>query len=247
MDSRGSKWWVGREALELSQRQVYYRFLREGQFATDPFPGSTTISNRDAYDGAFDGYINELPQYDFKQGVDENNFELLIPGNFNIGHKLHLNVPIEHVRSAAGYLKDGGFFHKYLWGGELQDGKIFTIYTGSKKKTDLVAKQLSEEMQPWLRRPIDRQEVEYAPSITGRFCAINVHVKEDPGTEATWHQYGVGLRGIPILRQDATKFIPGFGRQIKPGDPDYQTELLAAFDRSYNKIADKFGPYFYGE
>src|SRR3989344_4374590 len=48
------------------------------------------------------------------------------PRDRNKGHKLHLNVYPENVELVSRILKDQGFDHKYLYGGEPKDGKIFT-------------------------------------------------------------------------------------------------------------------------
>lgn len=46
-------------------------------------------------------------------------------GDTSVGHKIHLNVTPQHVRRVSEYLRDEGFRHKYLRGGEVEDGKIF--------------------------------------------------------------------------------------------------------------------------
>ena len=44
----------------------------------------------------------------------------------NIGWKLHLNVSPKHVVHVSQYLKAQGYNHKFLSGGDPENGKIFT-------------------------------------------------------------------------------------------------------------------------
>lgn len=235
---------MGGEARESGRREQFKRQLKDQQFAEELFPSSTRRLNPDIGEDDFKRYTSELAEYsDEKVEATSLATDFFVPGNPNIGFKLHLNVPIADVRRASEYLRAQGIHHKYLFGGEIDQGKIFTIYTGSKNKTDEVAKKVSADMSDWLCRPADRDEIEFAPNVIGRFAAINVHVKEDLGSDRTWHQYGNGLRGVPMLWSDCSQFGP-WG--IKPGDKDYQPALLEAFDRTYAKLANQFGPYFYG-
>lgn len=90
----------------------------------------------------------------------------------NQGYKFHLNVKPENVRQVAAHLKLGNYYHKYLSGGEVENGKIFTVYTGSKQQTEQIVRDIADsEIALLLDRPIadESGEVLYAPNIVGRF------------------------------------------------------------------------------
>lgn len=83
-----------------------------------------------------------------------------------------MNVKPENVRQVAATLKLGGYHHKYLSGGEVENGKIFTVYTGSKEQTEQIIKVIADsEVAGLLEKPLadDSGEVPYAPNIVGRF------------------------------------------------------------------------------
>lgn len=90
----------------------------------------------------------------------------------NQGYKFHLNVKPENVRQVAATLKLGEYQHKYLSGGEVEDGKIFTVYTGSKQQTEQIVREVVDsEIAFLLEKPLvdGTGEVPYAPNIVGRF------------------------------------------------------------------------------
>lgn len=213
----------------------YARFLHRQLFTTNLFPNSTSTPNPDIISGKterelFDRYIAALPQYEQTREYNPNKVDF---GNFgiNVGYKFHLNVSIANIGRVSTFLKKEGFSHKYLSGGEIADGKIFTIYVGAKDKSDEMATILSQELGPHLSRPLEKNdEIEIAPNISGRFRA--------QGDD--FIQYGFGLKGIPMLREDAR-------RLLYVSDPTDKKRLLdEAFKRAFIKLKDVYGQYFYG-
>lgn len=83
--------------------------------------------------------------------------------------KFHLNVAPENVRQVSEFLKRHNFHHKYLSGGEIQDGKIFTVYTGSKKSTEMSVRMITDLIGELLDEPKAPGEAAFSPKIVGRF------------------------------------------------------------------------------
>ncbi len=110
----------------------------------------------------------------------------------NQGYKFHLNVKPENVRQVAAILKIKDYYHKYLNGGEIEDGKIFTVYTGSKEQTERIVRDVANsEILDLLEPPLgDRtEEILYAPNIAGRFVGNNQQFFTK-----------IPIKGITILR-----------------------------------------------
>jgi hypothetical protein len=147
-----------------------------------------------------------------------------------MGHKIHLNVEPGGLVAVSEYLRKGKFWHKYL-DGEILDGKVFTVYFGSHDLAKKLASQISRDLRPYLRQPIVKDEVEYAPNISGRFQVMS----------EAFEQYGFGLRGISILTSWAKDKITYWTPQAEKAK-----RLPLAFDDSYKAMADLYGEYFYG-
>ncbi len=123
-------------------------------------------------------YTQRLGEYYSKSKERKATF---VNGDPKQGYKFHLNVKPENVRSVSAYLKLLGVEHKFLSGGEIESGKIFTVYTGSKNNTERVVKQIADNeavallLEPMPVSPADlvkhapNGEVPYAPNIYGRF------------------------------------------------------------------------------
>lgn len=89
----------------------------------------------------------------------------------NEGYKFHLNVKPENVRAVSAFLQLKDFTHKYLMQ-DIDDGKVFAVYCGSKSQTEEIVKIVAEsEIAHLLDQPKadQRGEVAYAPNIVGRF------------------------------------------------------------------------------
>tara|TARA_A100001015_G_scaffold209665_1_gene234800 strand:- start:132 stop:761 length:630 start_codon:yes stop_codon:yes gene_type:complete len=79
----------------------------------------------------------QFPEYSFDEAAlayaQENLDDAKITRGFNVntGWKVHLTPHPEHVMELSTYLKENGYYHKYLSGGFPSDGKAFTVYLGS--------------------------------------------------------------------------------------------------------------------
>ncbi len=123
-------------------------------------------------------YTTELAEYSENT---PNRESLFINGDPNEGYKFHLNVKPTNVRAVSAQLKLLQLEHKYLSGGEIESGKVFTVYTGSKENTEKIVKTISDNeafaalLEPTQSSPNDisanapNGEVPFAPNIYGRF------------------------------------------------------------------------------
>lgn len=134
------------------------------------------------------------------------------------GWKIHLNVVPDNVEKVSEFLKKGSFTHKYLKGGEISAGKIFTVYFGPKSLTEEGVKEISDGIGDLLETPKASGEAPAAPKIVARFETDDIHY--------VGHAY---FEGIPLLR-------------------GYDFENLAgSIEISRADLLKKFGDYFGGE
>lgn len=162
--------------------------------------------------------------------------------NPNIGWKLHLNIGPENVKNVSKYLIDNGYDHKYLHGGRITNGKIFTIYIGSHKLTRELAQQISRDLKSCLCRPIDQKETEFALGVSARFV--------NPKGEG-FYQYGFS-GGMQTIEDDQKKFtelqLKHIGKKISDEEFKNQFKTLqkkSCFN-SYKKLKQIYGEYFTG-
>lgn len=111
-------------------------------------------------------YTNQLPEYSEEGSGKWNDWKREWP---KVGWKFHLNVTPQHVKEVAEFLREQGFNHKYLSGGEVESGKVFTIYTGSKEMTERAVRVACDGVGSLLDEPKASGEVLFAPRIVGRF------------------------------------------------------------------------------
>lgn len=149
--------------------------------------------------------------------------------NCNIGHKIHLNVAPDCVHAVSEYLKDNKYHHKYLSGGDVSDGKIFTVYLGSHNNAYKWAKVISNDLDGKLLRPLDKSEIEYAPNVCGRFCAISIDFRQYPNP----HTRGMSASNKCVFSPYNNK---GYTIDVVKHD----------FNTSYNALADAYGSLFHG-
>ncbi len=71
----------------------------------------------------------------------------------NQGYKIHLNCDPVDAGAVSRFLKAQDLDHKYLSGGDVDSGKIFTIYTGSKEQTEGIVKILADNLKGVLKPP----------------------------------------------------------------------------------------------
>jgi hypothetical protein len=94
----------------------------------------------------------------FPEGTNKKDFE-----EANIGWKIHLNVCPENTKAVSEYLISQEYYHKYFGGGEIEDGKIFTVYIGSYLLTEKLAREIYHDIYWILARSRIPGELEFAP------------------------------------------------------------------------------------
>lgn len=190
-------------------------------------------------------YINQLAEYDDGQTeVDSYNLShpedkkinFIEDGNCNIGWKMHINVQPSNVKSISAYLKTNGYRHKFLHGGEVNDGKIFTIYIGDYNLARLLSKRVSTDLRNYLCKPTVKNEIELAPGVVGRFVGPK-HIKNE------FHQYGSA--GFSWKKE----FQSEISLLVMKRPPDYQERKKDIFMRaeyqSFSALLSLFDKYFY--
>lgn len=238
-------------------RNAYVNYLRLAQLNKNKFPWSDGPVN--PYDTRFNA-IQNIPGHthlddqtvyeDYKAtGLTEYEFNnpaqivlLDEPKGLYAHHKLHLNVLPENVVLVSNYLKTNGIEHKYFSGGELGDGKVFTIYCGSITMAAKVAGMIARDLNGKLCHPSANSEIEYAPNVSGRFDIIHQGFGRYPV---------VGTRGVNSLENDKRRslhFLMGHRDEIERiiNSPEYKEFSAAAFDRSLAIIIARYGDYFHG-
>ncbi|MBI2140469.1 hypothetical protein HYU14_06085 [Candidatus Woesearchaeota archaeon] len=163
------------------------------------------------------------------------------------GWKFHLNVTPKNVKEVSGYLTSKEYYHKFLSGGEIEDGKIFTVYIGSRDKAEEEAQNLSKDLAQYLSMPVEHGEIEFAPGVVGRFDASNARM--------TFHQYG-GFGLVWLLEDlDNLKYLFYEPSEKKTPPPSERTAEQKKLEdefkgymayRSFIKLKEYYGDYFLG-
>lgn len=187
--------------------------------------------------------INKLPDTSSREiQMDPNNPESRVVLEDAMGWKLHLNFDaqnpdtVSRIDEVLSRVKQSGAIRGFKigdgggkeWG---QPGKESTVYVGSRDKTDVVARFVSQELGDILLPPegdtlID--DIPLADGIMGRFA---------PQYDPEFHQYGSD--GIPYLKEEFAKalWMP----------VDQQKEYLSVLaKKSLDRIVEKYGDYFTG-
>ena len=199
-------------------------------------------------------YSNELRDSE-KYSIENPNLAKtdFISENPSICWKVHLNATPENVKVISEYLQQNGYFHKYLSGGGPEDGKVFTVYIGSYKLTQKLAKEMSEGIGGYLSKPIDHQEIELSKGIVGRFC----------GNTIDFQQYGSAGLSWVNKNPELLKFISDVNKKNNthvlgsktPGPLFIQEGLLKELEEyerlaeviSFKKAKELYGDYFFKE
>jgi len=237
-------------------RDAYVNYLRLAQLNKNKFPWSDGPENPyDAQMNAVEKIPNHthldygavyadyratgLAEYEFSDPEKIRLFDE--PKSLRAHHKLHLNVLPEHVIEVSNYLITNGIEHKYFSGGELGNGKVFTIYCGSLTMAAKIAGMIARDLNGNLCRPSADSEIEYAPNVSGRF-----HV--------SYHDFGHyprGMRGINTLDFDSNRemdFWFGHRGEIERimNSPEYKEFTTVAFERSLSVAITRYGEYLHG-
>ncbi len=221
-------WWVENERkLEAAQRRaVYKNELLLLQNDENPFPNS---NEEESPLRTYEEYENALKPY---MAIIESDKTDFLEHRASVGHKVHLNVAPENVTAVSRYLTENQYSHKYLSGGEVADGKIFTVYFGSLKIAKKYATCLSQELGIKLLRPRVRSQVEYAPNISGRFV----------GNQTEFTQYPLGgIRGISSMRE-----LVEFDLWTHRTPDETREHAMKVFNISYDRLSEMYCEYFYG-
>ncbi len=227
-----------KENLVKSILEKFHRLLKHPQ--SQSLPENPYLDKSDN-----NRYIQEIGEYDEGQTAvdeynqshpDETKINFIEDGNCNIGWKVHINVHPKDVVFVSGYLKNNGYRHKFLHGGEIDSGKIFTIYIGDYTLARTLAKTLSSELKNYLCKPVVKNEIELAPGVVGRFVAPK-HIVND------FHPYGSA--GFSWKKEFQTELASLVIR--KPPDYDEQIKNLRvrAENESFSALLFQFGSYFY--
>ena len=177
----------------------------------------------------YTAYLNEYGSS--RHPSKEDKTDLLKTGNVNIGWKLHLNVKPENVVEVSKYLVDNGYRHKYLSGGDIEEGKVFTVYVGSREKTEEVSATLSKDLRNKLTKPKDKNEIEFARGVVGRFSSGLGY--------GEFKKYGtLGMDTLKSAMGDIIKFIQ---------NPNKSETIREIEFKSYQRLEELYGHYFTGK
>lgn len=147
---------------------------------------------------------------DFQNGIT-NDFI----NDLNKGWKLHLNILPEDTLLVSRWLKINNFCHKFLSGGDIENGKIFTIYVGSYDLCTKMSAKIFNALNQYLCKPADDREIEFESGIVGRFVDDSLD----------FEQYGTC----------------GFSLKSYTKNMDQDQRALLSF----RELKTKYGDYFY--
>jgi hypothetical protein len=168
-------------------------------------------------------YVSVLDEYGYPEGTrtdyDDTHGQ-------TVGWKFHLNAPPASVREVSGYLRRSRYNHKFLKGGEVEHGKIFTVYIGSRGLAEQEGARISTDLRAWLARPVDELEAEFAPGVVARFR--DNHCRTDGPRFA---QYGSA--GISYLEGMHPSCIAGGYERNKPIVEQLSFDALVSLHGSY--------------
>lgn len=168
----------------------------------------------------------------------ELKYDFADPNDPNIGWKFHLNVPPEFVQPVSEYLRNNGYRHKYLSGGDIDDGKIFTIYIGSYQLAKKLSEEISRDLSSYLCKPAAKQEIEFASGVVGRFVG---------DSKGPFSQYGP--IGFSLERNWSEALYSHYDHHKK--DPDYEQKHREMQEKaeevSFKRLREVYGDYFFTE
>lgn len=181
---------------------------------------------------ANEAYVKELAPYyhhdePLKYAIDNpKDGKSSTPFKRDTGWKVHLNVAPENVKAVSEYLKQNHYNHKFLSGGEPDDGKVFTVYFGPKSVMDRWVSTLANDLKDKLAAPGAYDEVEVARGVVGRFTVDDT----EPHGGDEFRQYGA--YGLSFLK-DAK--VPWKATR---------KERVEDAKRTYARLKELYGSYF---
>jgi hypothetical protein len=192
---------------------------------SQPLTENPAIHDQKKYD------LLPISDYEHTTPIQAKRYDAIGP---NIGWKLHLNVAPQNVVEVSKYLISNGFRHKYFHGGELDNGKVFTIYIGSRQLAEEQSQILSRDLGHLLARPVDHREIEFTSGVVGRFTSID---------QGDFHQYGFSGMVMP------TEAFKGIMAQIRKHWNNFRLSPRQRRDveyRSFFALKQMYGTYFTG-
>lgn len=222
--------------MDLTTRTaIALNFLREAakhpssqSLPENPLSGYARMG-RDKEIDARAVYGRVLPQYEV---ASANPQRYDFGDSPNHGWKVHLNVEAQNAQTVADYLKAEGYRHKFLNGGEIGDGKVFTLYLGSFEKAQSEAATISESLEGRLAKPVNYDEVELARGVVGRFRT---------------ERFGFNPYGTSGLSTLSTSISLPYLRATNASAEEIATALAKAEEVSCRRLLHHFGDYFIPE
>lgn len=195
-----------------------------------------------------------------EQNPEKSKTSFIINNDANVGWKFHLNCEPDSAKDISKFLADNGYYYKYLSGGELEDGKVFTVYVGSHELSEKLAREISDSISSKLAKPVDHQEIEFAPGVIGRFVGPRNLPTQDDGEMKVgrgifserapnngFHQYGTS--GFSILNSfnsyNIYKMSAGQGKSEE--ERLVEAKKIQDFGevQSFLKLKELYGDYFF--
>ncbi len=195
---------------------------------------------------------SRLKSYQFPFPKHETlKYDFLDEKNANLGWKIHLNVSAENSKKVSDYLIKNGYFHKFLGGGEADDGKIFTIYFGTPQITEKFSKIISEDLEDLLSKPEAKDEAEFAKGIVGRFGTYDKDGYNSLGF-APGGSYGMSYSKGKIKHNGEDKMLVLVAQHLTNGrdkslsGKDKVEKLEALGKINFDLLEEKYAEYFTG-
>ncbi len=169
-----------------------------------------------------------------EQNPSSKKTDFIESDNANIGWKFHLNLEPKFVKEVSEYLITNGYLHKFLMGGEVESGKVFTVYVGDYKLAEQLSKKISNDLKQYLCRPyVLVNEREFAPGVVGRFVGSNKEF------------WSYGTVGFSWLKKDIEIMINSHvGHYTNEEKEKLFTE---AEEQAYRELKRIYGDYFFNE
>ena len=148
------------------------------------------------------------------------------PLKMDTGWKVHLNVAPENAKAVSEYLKLHHYNHKFLSGGEPDDGKVFTVYFGPKSVMDQWVGMLATDLKDKLASPGAYNEAEVACGIVGRFT-VDDNEARGGGEFRQYGAYGLSFLKDAKVPWKATR-----------------DERITDAKKTYARLKELYGSYF---
>lgn len=228
---------IGKSVEEREEQKLLDKFFRRKKKAplSQDLPENAFVDFEDyeTYKENMQQYsnldiANKIESYDVKNPESKKTDSLDLAAHW----KVHLNVEPKNVDPVSEYLIKNGFKHKYLSGGEIEDGKVFTVYIGSYKLVKQLSEQIGQDLSSFLCKPLAYGEIELAPGVVGRFDAPG---NKDSQTNFT--QYGTcGFSWLVCEKRKKINWKDFSESERRKGELN-----------SFKRLQEIYGDYFFAE